>query len=760
MDPTKQNLKDIQKLREQVAELEEELRKQSQELAESRRFTDEVAASNPGMTYVADLDSRSFVHVSGNVLELTGYTADEILAMGGHVLEALIHPDHLPLLYQQIEMLKTVANHEILSSEMMIRREDGTCAWVYRFSKVFRRAPDGTVKQTIGTLVDVTERKAAERSLQFRESVMKAIVETTREWIWEIDVEGIHTFCNPAIEAILGYAPSELVGRCSLDFLHEEDRKTVEAQLPKWIAAREGWSNLVLRWRHKDGTYRLLESNGVPILDEKGNVSGFRGVDRDVTERRKAEEALRKEQEFSKRLVDNSRAFFVLIDRDFKTRMMNESMLRALGYSRNEVEGVDYLSRFVPERDREPLSRIFDILVGRGETTLNENHVLTRAGRELLVEWRGCPLKNEQGEVELFFGTGIDITERRRAETELQEAFDEIRRLKDQLEADNVLLRQDVQIARGHERIVGVSSAMKLVMRQMEQVAATDSTVLLLGETGTGKELVARGIHEMSARKERAFVAVNCAAVPSTLVESELFGREKGAYTGALTRQTGRFEVADGSTIFLDEIGDLSLEAQAKLLRVLEEGQFERLGSSRTVKVDVRVIAATNRNLSAAVEEGRFRRDLFYRLNVFPISIPPLRQHPEDIPSLVWHFLNEFNVLMGRQIESISQGTMDRLRKYSWPGNVRELRNVIERAMILATGPTLRVEIPVVSGPSERELRTLEECQRGHILAALEKTGWRVRGRQGAAELLGLKPSTLESKMVKLGIRRARASTR
>ncbi len=345
---------------------------------------------------------------------------------------------------------------------------------------------------------------------------------------------------------------------------------------------------------------------------------------------------------------------------------------------------------------------------------------------------------------------------RKQAEAKLQEAFSEIRELKNRLEAENVYLREEVQIKYSHEEIVGQSDAVKTVLRQAEQVADTESTVLILGETGTGKELLARAIHNLSSRRERAMVKVNCAALPSTLIESELFGREKGAYTGALTRQVGRFEVANGSTIFLDEISELSLGLQAKLLRVLEDGQFERLGSTQTLKVDVRVIAATSQDLAKAVTEGKFREDLYYRLNVFPITLPPLRERREDIPMLVWAFVKEFGETMGKSIERIPQPSMDALQGYGWPGNVRELRNLIERAMILTKGSTLRIDPPKTSGSSESERVTLEEIERRHILSILEATRWRISGHRGAAARLGLKPTTLRSRMEKLGISRPR----
>jgi len=348
------------------------------------------------------------------------------------------------------------------------------------------------------------------------------------------------------------------------------------------------------------------------------------------------------------------------------------------------------------------------------------------------------------------FGNALD---RKQKEQKLGNAFSEIKELKDRLEQENIYLREEIKLSHGHEKIIGQSVAIRNVLGQAEQVAETDSSVLILGETGTGKELLAHAIHDLSSRKDRQMIKVNCAALPATLIESELFGREKGAYTGALTRQVGRFEVTDGSTIFLDEISELPLELQAKLLRVLQDGTFERLGSSKTVSVDVRVIAASNRDLEKAMQEGRFREDLYYRLNVFPITLPPLRERREDIPPLVWAFVREFGDTMGKSIEQIPRRAMEALQRYHWPGNVRELRNIIERAVILSKSKTLIVQLPKDKASKKSPL-TLADVERKHIMDVLESRHWRVYGKTGAAEVLGLKPSTLQSRMKNLGIRR------
>ena len=345
---------------------------------------------------------------------------------------------------------------------------------------------------------------------------------------------------------------------------------------------------------------------------------------------------------------------------------------------------------------------------------------------------------------------------RRDAELKLHDSLKKIESLKKQLQQENLYLREEAKLTHSYGEIIGDSASLRAALTKVEQVATTDSTVLILGETGTGKELLARAIHYLSSRKDKVMIKVNCATLPSSLVEAELFGREKGAYTGALTRELGRFEIADGSTIFLDEIGELSLELQAKLLRVLQDGEFERLGSSKTRKVDVRVLAATNRNLTEEIENKEFREDLFYRLNVFPIVVPPLRDRVEDIPQLVWAFVQEFSQVMGKTIESIPVTAMDSLREYRWPGNVRELRNIIERAMIVSTGPTLEINLPTRSVASMvGSSKQLVDVERAHIKAVVEATGWRIRGAGGAAEILGLKATTLEARMKKLGLQRS-----
>jgi PAS domain S-box-containing protein len=482
-----------------------------------------------------------------------------------------------------------------------------------------------------------------------------------------------------------------------------------------------------------------------------------------IVARKKAEEALR--EAYGKLDVAKSRLEHLLTsstaviytckaDGDFGATFISENVKDQLGYKPDDfISNSGFWKDGIHPDDVTRILGEVETLFDKG-AHVNEYRFLHKDGSYRWMRDELKLIRDKDGNPLEMVGCWYDITERKQAEQQLRTAFDEIKHLKEQLEAENIYLREEVKTIRGHEKIVGESEAIRETMINAERVAGADSTVLMQGETGTGKELLARAIHDMSSRKNRAFIAVNCAAIPTTLLESELFGREKGAYTGALSRQTGRFEVADCSTIFLDEVAELPLEAQAKLLRVLQEGKFERLGSTSTVKVDVRVIAATNRDIKRAVQSGRFRDDLFYRLNVFPITVPPLRERREDIPSLVWFFVKEFSERMGKQIERISLKTMDELQAYPWPGNIRELKNIIERSIILTKGTALKVELPSMTSAVSSNGLTLDEVQREHITSVLDQTGWRVRGKNGAAEILGLKPSTLESRMTRLGIKR------
>jgi PAS domain S-box-containing protein len=404
--------------------------------------------------------------------------------------------------------------------------------------------------------------------------------------------------------------------------------------------------------------------------------------------------------------------------------------------------------------DREGVKQSVQQAIQSGEYLKSELRIVEPDGNVRWILALGRAFTKTPGLPERLMGVSIDITARKEMEDRLRDQLNEIEQLKLKLEQENIFLRDEILLQHPHDEIVGRSAAMKKVLAQVEQVTGTEATVLLQGETGTGKELLARAIHRLSLRKDRPLVTVNCASLPPTLIETELFGRERGAYTGAMTRMAGRFELADRSTLFLDEIGELPLDLQAKLLRVLEEGRFERLGSAKSLQVNVRIIAATNRDLAHEVAEGRFRKDLYYRLNVFPITIPPLRERSEDVPPLVWAFVKQYEKKMGKRIDRIPRRSMEALQRYPWPGNARELRNIVEHAMITSSGGELHLRLPDQTSVDIPAGRNLEEIERRHVLKVLTETGWRIGGKGGAAEILGMKRTTLLTKMKKLGIQR------
>jgi chemotaxis protein methyltransferase CheR len=428
-----------------------------------------------------------------------------------------------------------------------------------------------------------------------------------------------------------------------------------------------------------------------------------------------------------------------------------------LGYSSEEFPGTinSFRSRLHPE-DAEAIWAAIERHLQARVPYKVEYRLQTKSGHYLWFLARGQAIWNTEGKAIRMSGSIQDITERKQAELNLQVALSEIKELKEKLEVERAYLQEEIKLEYNYENIIGQSDGLNYVLYKVEQIAPSDTTVLVLGETGTGKELVARAIHGLSPRKDRTLVKVNCATLPSNLIESELFGHEKGAFTGAHARQLGRFEVAHGATLFLDEIGELPLELQPKLLQVIQDGEFERLGGSGTIKVDVRVIAATNRNLKEEVRRGRFREDLWYRLSIFPITVPPLRERLEDIALLVDFFVDKISKRLGKSIESIPTSVMNTLQGYQWPGNVRELENVLERAAINSSGPKLRLVDELELKKPHQDLtttqKTLAEVERDHIVRILEQTNWKVSGKNGAAEILGLNRSTLRARIRKLGI--------
>ena len=473
-----------------------------------------------------------------------------------------------------------------------------------------------------------------------------------------------------------------------------------------------------------------------------------------ITERRRAEEALRESEEFNRRIVESSSDCIKILDPEGRLLYISPRGQELLGI---EDPGPYINGSWVelwPGEGRQSASAAIERATAEGVGGF-QAFGPTPQGQAKWWDTVLTPMSDARGRVTRLLAISRDITQSKQAEESLKSALEEVRLLKDRLQEENVYLREEAKVERHFGEIVGRSNLVRRVVRKIKQVAATDATVLIMGETGTGKELVARAIHRESPRRDRALVKVNCAALPPNLIESELFGHEKGSFTGAVGRKIGRFELADGGTLFLDEIGELPMEVQPKLLRVLQDGEFERLGSAQSIRADVRVIAATNRDLSREVQARRFRADLFYRLNVYPITVPPLRQRQEDIPLLVEHFVRVLSQKMGKEITSVAPSALEALRSYHWPGNVRELANVIERAVITTTGTVLQISNITETLPAtapHQPSKTLEEVEREYIAAVSEATGWKIEGPDGAAKILGLPPSTLRTRMQKLGI--------
>lgn len=447
-------------------------------------------------------------------------------------------------------------------------------------------------------------------------------------------------------------------------------------------------------------------------------------------------------------LVDNAVVGVFASTLDGRFTFVNDAMVRLYDFDTPEqmiAEGS--LSRWKDLSKRELLMADLNT---QGVVTNREAETVTHKGRHIHIIFSVKRVAQD------IIGMVMDITDRKQVELELQKAYEEIKQLQYKLEAESAYLQDEIKLEHNFENIIGQSEPLKYVLNRVQMVAPQDSAVIILGETGTGKELIARAIHQLSARSGRPLVKVNCAALPDDLIESELFGREKGAYTGAMTTQAGRFEIANNSTLFLDEIGELPLSLQAKLLRVLESGKFERLGNPLTLHSDTRIVAATNRDLEEEVKQKRFREDLWYRLKIFPVTVPPLRDRIDDVPLLVDHFVRFFARKMGKKYEDlhISASSMQAMQAYSWPGNVRELKNVIEAALISTNGDKLHFILPITSEARTTNLKTFEEMERDYILKVLDHAKWKVDGENSASTILGMPESTLRSRMKKLGIQR------
>ena len=504
---------------------------------------------------------------------------------------------------------------------------------------------------------------------------------------------------------------------------------------------------------------KIIALNNIRGVIEDGKLLRLWGTGRDITDQKAAEDELRQAEQRYRLVADFTYDWETWENLDGSYIYVSPSFERITGYRVQQlIDRPGMLNEIILPDHFTQWQKHQQAVHAQHETGEIQFLIRTKNGKIRWIEHICQPVYGDKGEYLGIRASNRDITTRKQAEIMLRSAYTEIEQLKNRLEAESAYLQDEIKLEHNFENIIGNSDALKYVLYRVAEAAPTDTHVLILGETGTGKELIARAIHNLSSRSKRALVKVNCASLPASLIESELFGHEKGAFTGADVRRVGRFQLADGATLFLDEISEIPLELQPKLLQVLQDGEFEPLGSSKTLRVDVRIIAASNRDLEDEVNHGRFRQDLFYRINVFPFTVPPLRHRKEDIPLLVKWFVDRFNRKMDKNITSIPKALIKHLQAYDWPGNVRELENVIERAVITSKVSILKLTdnlvIPAKVRSRAKLKETLTEVERAQILNTLENTGWKIEGTNGAAGVLGLAPSTLRDRIKKLGIRK------
>jgi formate hydrogenlyase transcriptional activator len=698
----------------------------------------------PAYTWYA-IPSGGLTFVNQRCADYLGLPKDHPLRFGTDTTAAwdshipLLHPeDHEQTRRVWSECVRTGRPGEV---SFRARNAEGNYRWFLSRAEPFR-ANDGTLLCWIGINLDIEERKQTEFYLTQGQRL-------AHTGSWSFTAAGFEHW-SPELFAIHGLDPDNKPPSISeyLELVHPDDRTFVAEEI-RTMLAEHGRFDFTKRIVRADGMIRHVRCVGVPAITD-GTFHGFVGTGMDVTEGEELTRALRESEQELRQILDLVPQLVGVLGPQAERLYANRVTLSYFGVTLDEWRQRDRRSEVHPD-DAERFTSAADRSVSSSSPYELEVRLSDAAGGYRWFLARYNPVLDDNGQVRRWYVACTDIEDRKRAEERLQQ--------------ENVALREEIDKASMFEEIVGASPALTAVLSRVSKVATTDSTVLITGETGTGKELIARAIHKRSHRSSRAFVAVNLAAIPRELMASELFGHEKGAFTGAIQRRIGRFELASGGTIFLDEVGELLPDTQVALLRVLQERELERVGGTQPIHVDVRVIAATNRDVQTAVEHGTFRQDLFYRLNVFPLEMPPLRERRDDIPVLVQYLIERYSRKAGKTIRRVNRRTFDRLQAYPWPGNVRELQNVIERSVIVCDSDELTVDASWLSGPPGVENRlaqsgTLAAQEKAIVEEALRASGGRVFGPSGAAERLGVNRSTLESKIRALGINKSRFRVR
>jgi formate hydrogenlyase transcriptional activator len=666
-----------------------------------------------------------------------------------------IHPDDVDeLVNEWRRSLKTGVPLEV---EARVRGADGIYRWF-----LHRKCPlhdeQGNIVRWYGSSMDIDARKRAEDAVQRSQFYLNEGQRLCDSGAWSFTSDRVCDYWSPHLYEILGFDPAKGIPTIAdyLAIVHTDDRGMVQRCLDRMIA-EEVDCDFKKRIVRPDGQLRVIRCVGVPVF-ENGKAKRFIGTLIDVTEQEHLTLELRRREAYLTEAQRLSHTGSFGWNVSCGEIVWSEETFRILEYDRKVNPTLELVRQRVHPQDKALHEELVERVTREKKDFAIAHRLLMPSGAVKYVEVVGHAIENQGGDVE-FVGSVMDVTAVKRAQQALEQAFQEIKGLKDQLQRENIALREEIGETSMFEEIVGASPLLKAVLARVAKVAPTDSTVLITGETGTGKELVARAIHRGSMRAERPFVKVSCAAIPQSLIASELFGHEKGAFTGALHQRIGRFELAEGGTIFLDEIGELPPETRVALLRVLQEREIERIGGARPIPINVRVIVATNRDLKAAIAANEFRSDLFYRINVFPIEIPPLRDRQEDIPMLVKYFIDRYARRAGKHIVSVYNKTLDALRSYPWPGNIRELQNVIERSVIVCDTENFSVDeswlsaetLPLQSASSALPERVSAE-ERAVIEEALSQTRGRVSGPHGAAARLHVPPSTLESRIKALKI--------